>query len=124
MESELSPNLEIKGDELLIRQALLNLLDNAIKYNFHEGRVRVMLQETPFGVAIEVSNTGPAIPPEHIPRVFERFYRPDLSRSSDTGGNGLGLSICHEIVLAHGGRIKLEVPRAGWTCFRVELPAA
>lgn len=123
VESDLDPKLEIKGDELLIRQALLNLLDNAIKYNFQDGKVRVNLRKSGQGVAIEVSNTGPGIPAAHVPRIFERFYRPDPSRSSATGGSGLGLSICREIVVAHGGQIKLDCSREGWTSFLVGLPA-
>jgi signal transduction histidine kinase len=122
VESDLGPKLEIKGDELLLRQALLNLFDNAIKYNFRDGTVRVNLRKSPAGAVIEVANTGPGISPEHIPRVFERFYRPDPSRSSETGGTGLGLSICREIIAAHGGQVKVEIPQTGWTSFLVELP--
>ena len=122
VEGEIAPGLEIKGDVLLLRQALLNLLDNAIKYNVSDGCVRMILRSETQGVAVEISNTGPGIPPEDAPRVFERFYRTDLSRSSETGGNGLGLSICREIILAHGGQIRFENLREGWTSFVLHLP--
>jgi signal transduction histidine kinase len=72
-------------------------------------------------VSIAVSNTGPGIPEAHFPRIFERFYRADASRSLETGGNGLGLSICREIIMAHGGEIRFE-SKGGMTAFVIELP--
>jgi signal transduction histidine kinase len=75
-------------------------------------------------VFFRIANTGPEIPEEHENRIFERFYRADLSRSSEVRGSGLGLSICREIVLAHEGQIWLERPRPGWTAFVFTLPAA
>jgi signal transduction histidine kinase len=75
------------------------------------------------GLAVfRIANTGPGITKEHANRVFERFYRADPSRSSETSGSGLGLSICREIVMAHGGQLWLEQPRPTWTAFVVSLP--
>src|SRR5207245_753202 len=80
-------------DRLVIRQALINLVDNAIKYTSPGGSVRIVVRDGTPGPTVEVADTGPGIPPEHRDRVFERFYRIDKARSRDLGGAGLGLSI-------------------------------
>jgi heavy metal sensor kinase len=122
VQSEITPGLKLAGDELLLRQAVLNLLDNAIKYNDEGGLVKLILRADPERLSITVSNTGPGIPAEHMHRIFERFYRVDPSRSSETGGSGLGLSICREIVLAHGGHLHLESVPHALTSFLMEFP--
>lgn len=121
VKGQIAPGLKLQGDELLLRQALLNLLDNAIKYNLLEGTVEMTLQGDPREVSITISNTGSSIPEAHRSRIFERFYRADPSRSSETGGNGLGLSICREIVLSHGGKIHYQ-SKKGLTSFVINLP--
>ena len=111
----------MKGDESYLRRVLLNLLDNAIKYNTEGGTVSISLADSNSLALFQISNTGTEIPKEHEDRIFERFYRADPSRSSETVGSGLGLSICREIVLAHGGALWFERPRPGWTAFAFSL---
>ena len=120
--SEISPGIHLYADELYLRRILLNLLDNAIKYNVEGGTVSISAAKSDPHVFFRITNTGLEIPKEHANRIFERFYRADLSRSSEAHGSGLGLSICREIVLAHGGQIWLERPRPGWTAFVFSLP--
>jgi heavy metal sensor kinase len=121
-ESEISPGIAVYADESYIRRVLLNLLDNAIKYNVEGGIVSISLARYESLALFRIANTGQEIPKEHEDRIFERFYRNDPSRSSDTAGSGLGLSICRELVLAHGGHIWLERPQPGWTAFALTLP--
>jgi signal transduction histidine kinase len=123
-QSEISPGIQVCADEIYLRRTLLNLLDNAIKYNIEGGTVSISATKPGSQVFFRIANTGPEIPEEHENRIFERFYRADLSRSSEVRGSGLGLSICREIVLAHEGQIWMERPRPGWTAFVFTLPAA
>ena len=120
-EFEISPDVKVLADESFLRLLLLNLLDNAIKYNVEGGSLSISLRKSGVLAVFRIANSGPGISKEHESRVFERFYRADPSRSSDIGGSGLGLSICHEIVIAHGGQMWLEQPRSGWTAFTVAL---
>jgi heavy metal sensor kinase len=111
----------VSGDRDQLRQVLINVLDNAIKYTA-EGSVTVAVESAGENVAVSVSDTGAGIPWEHLPHLFERFYRVDKARSRELGGSGLGLSIAKDIVEAHGGRIGLNsVVRQGTTC-TVTLP--
>jgi signal transduction histidine kinase len=103
---------------------LLNLLDNAIKYNLYSGKVEISLAKSGDLASFRIANSGPEISEEHQTRIFERFYRTEDSRASEVVGSGLGLSICREIVLAHRGQIWMERPRPGWTAFAVNLPLA
>jgi signal transduction histidine kinase len=109
-------------DRLVIRQALINLLDNAIKYTPPGGSVRISVRNGGPGPTVEVADTGSGIPPEHHNRVFDRFYRIDKARSRDLGGAGLGLSIARWAVEAHGGRIDLESVEGRGSTFRMMLP--
>ena len=120
-EFEISPDVQVLADESFLRRLLLNLLDNAIKYNVDGESLSISLTKSGALAVFRIANTGPGISREHENRVFERFYRGDPSRSSDIGGSGLGLSICREIVMAHGGQMWLEQPRSGWTAFTVAL---
>ena len=124
MKSEISPGIQVRADELYLRRILLNLLDNAIKYNIEGGTVLISAAKSGSCVWFRIANTGLEIPEEHKNRIFERFYRADSSRSSETHGSGLGLSICREIVLAHEGQIWLERSQPGWTAFVFSLPLA
>ena len=110
----------VQGSPQFLRQLLLNLLENAIKYNEDEGRVSISLIEQGACWSIRVGNTGPGIRPEDQGRVFDRFFRGDESRSQHKG-HGLGLSICREIVRAHGGEMGLDASKVGWTQFQVNL---
>lgn len=95
-------------DPQRITQVLHNLMSNALRYTPAGGTVCVKVEPKPQGVQVAVSDTGSGIPQEDLPRVFERFYRADRSRSRDSGGSGLGLAIVKHIVEAHGGRVWVE----------------
>jgi heavy metal sensor kinase len=114
--------IRILGDEMRLRQVFYNLLDNAIKYTPEGGTVEVRLERQLHGAVVTVRDNGIGIPPEHLPRVFDRFYRVDKARSREHGGTGLGLSIAKTIVTAHAGRIELtSTPGQGTLC-TVTLP--
>ena len=112
-------NVEVRGDGARLRQVFYNLLDNAIKYTPPGGRVEVIVEAGP---VVAVRDTGIGIPPEHLPHVFERFYRVDKARSRGEGGTGLGLSIARSIVVAHGGRIDISSVEGQGTKCTVRLP--
>ena len=111
-------------DRLVLRQAVVNLIDNAIKYSPEGGRVRIVVRGQPRGPALEVIDTGPGITAEHRERIFDRFYRVDKARSREMGGTGLGLSIARWAVEVHGGRIELESEEGKGSLFRIRLPSA
>jgi two-component system phosphate regulon sensor histidine kinase PhoR len=99
---------EVFGDKERLRQVLNNLLSNAINYNKEYGEAVLSTAKTTQGIQISVSDTGVGIPPEHVPRIFERFYRVDSDRSRALGGTGLGLAIVKHIIEAHGSRVQVE----------------
>ena len=101
---------------------MTNLLTNAVQYNQPDGEVRVNLKSENGLAVLEIFNTGKGIAAEDLPRVFERFYRADKSRTG-AGNSGLGLSICKAIVEAHGGTLEATSVTGG-TTFTVRLPAA
>lgn len=127
----------VEGDPLWLQQIVTNLLNNAIKYTPEGGRVSVKikgsglrvegldhpspLHSQPF-VSLIVADTGVGIPPEHLPHIFDRFYRVDAGRSRDAGGSGLGLNIVKWAVEAHGGTIEVESAVGKGTTFTVRLP--
>ncbi len=107
---------EVYGDRDRLKQVLVNLIENAIKYNREGGAVRVRTAASGEGVRVSVEDDGIGIPAEHTGRIFERFYRVDKERSRDAGGTGLGLAIVKHIVEAHGGTVRVEsVPGKGTT---------
>jgi heavy metal sensor kinase len=113
----------IRADRAVLREALINLLDNAIKYSPEGAHIGVRLYGTDGRAAtVEISDQGPGIPPEHQARIFERFYRIDKARSRDMGGAGLGLAIAKWAIDVHGGSIQVECPPGGGSTFRVVLP--
>lgn len=93
------------GDPSQIERLFSVLLDNALKYSRPEGKISVALQPHKHSIRLEVFNTTDFIEKEQLPRLFDRFYRMDPSRSSETGGHGIGLSIAKAVALAHGGEI-------------------
>lgn len=107
-----------------LRQVLGNLLDNALRYAGRGGRVTVSSRRREGGIEIAVSDTGSGIPAEHLPRIFERFYRVDPSRSREAGGTGLGLAIVRHIVESHGGRVVAESVLRRGTTIRCWFPSA
>jgi len=114
--------LEMSGDSERLAQVVTNLLTNAIHYNQPDGEVRVKLESQSGMAVLTVRDTGQGIAPEDLPRVFERFYRADKSRS--TGGNGLGLAISKAVVEAHGGMIEVASKENAGTTFTVRLPTS
>jgi two-component system phosphate regulon sensor histidine kinase PhoR len=114
----------VRGDRGQLKQVLTNLLDNAIKYTPEKGTVRLSAAGAEGRVTVSVEDTGPGIPPEALPRIFERFYRVDKARSRELGGTGLGLAIVKHIVEAHGGSVAVESRIGEGSAFRVVLPAA
>ncbi len=112
---------QLHGDSLMIRRAVSNLLSNAIRHSPPGGQVAVTIRATDRGGAcIEVANTGDTIPAEHLPRLFDRFYRADPSRTGDGAHTGLGLAIVKSIAEAHGGQVSV-LSQDGVTCFSVTL---
>lgn len=116
---ELAP-LVVPGDQTRLTQLLVNLLENAIKYTLSRGKVQVSLAQTADGAVLTVSDGGIGIAPEHLPHLFERFYRVDPARGA--GGAGLGLAICRWIVEAHGGQISAASSVGIGTVVTVQLP--
>lgn len=112
----------VSGDRLMLRRAMGNLLANAFRHTPRGGRVEVSLSVSE-GVAIaRVANTGPTIPPEHLPRLFDRFFRGDPSRQRESEGTGLGLAITRSIMRAHGGNATAHSAN-GLTTFELSMPA-
>jgi heavy metal sensor kinase len=109
----------VRADEATVRLALVNLLDNAIKYTPRSGTISVALKMRGDDYLIEVTDTGPGIPDEHRDRIFDRFYRVEKDRASQTGGAGLGLSIAKWAVEANGGRIEWESREGRGSTFRL-----
>ncbi|MBS1198194.1 MAG: heavy metal sensor signal transduction histidine kinase [Proteobacteria bacterium] len=111
----------VSGDRLMLRRAINNLLSNAIRHTPKDGRVTVSLQEVGTAVKLTIQNTGETIPSEHLPRLFDRFYRVDFSRQRFTEGTGLGLAITRSIVQAHGGEVCVH-SESGITTFELLIP--
>jgi two-component system phosphate regulon sensor histidine kinase PhoR len=112
----------IYGNQDMLEQVLINLLDNAIKYSHDKGFVLVEVSPHEQGTAIKVTDQGIGIPAESLPRLFERFYRVDKARSRQVGGTGLGLSIVKHIVERHRGQVQVESEEGKGTTFTVILP--
>jgi heavy metal sensor kinase len=110
------------GDRVVLRQALLNLVDNAIKYTPNGGRIEIRVAQANDATFIDVNDTGPGIPAELQSRIFDRFYRVDKARSRGNGGTGLGLAIAKWAVEVNGGHLTLEPDHATGSCFRISLP--
>jgi len=100
--------IEVLGDKERLRQVMINLIDNAIKYTNAGGNITLSCERANDGVRIEVKDTGTGISQEHLPRIFERFYRIDKERSREAGGTGLGLAIVKHIIEAHGSKVDVQ----------------
>lgn len=118
------PPVACDGDAERIGQVALNLLTNAVVFNRRPGRVTIKASRESDGARLTVTDTGPGIPSESLPHIFERFYRVDKSRSHSLGGSGLGLSICKAIVDAHGGTLTAESELGVGSTFTVLVPDA
>jgi len=120
--AEVAPSVKVKGDAHLLRRVLLNLIDNAVRYNREAGEVWLVLRKEVAEVVLVVANTGSGIPEDRRGELFQRFFRLNADRNRGTGGSGLGLSLCREIIVAHGGRIELSRSESDRTEFVVRLP--
>lgn len=116
------PDCAIWGDDISLSRVFFNLIDNAIKYSRTNGQVVVSGECDEQKVRLGVTDTGIGIEPEHLPKLFDRFYRVDAGRNGQTGGAGLGLAICQSIVEAHGGAITVDSASGEGATFTVELP--
>ncbi|MEK6547808.1 MAG: ATP-binding protein [Bacteroidota bacterium] len=117
-------NIQVKADTQRISQVILNLVVNAIKYGKEKGLVQVIISEKKKAYTISVVDNGPGISEEHLPRIFERFYRVDKSRAKNSGGTGLGLSIVKHIVQAHNSKISVKSEENKGTRFEFKLEKA
>ena len=117
------PNFSLLGVRSELLSAISNLVSNAERYTPAGGQIRVAWSRTPDGAVFSVSDTGPGIAPEHLPRLSERFYRVDRSRSRETGGTGLGLAIAKHVVQRHGGELRIQSQVGKGSTFMLVLPA-
>lgn len=121
--SEVQTGAEVfQARQDMIEQVLINLLDNAIKYSYEEGLIRIIISSQQDNIVLQVIDQGIGIPAESLTRLFERFYRVDKARSRQVGGTGLGLSIVKHIVESHHGRVLVESQENRGTIFTVILP--
>ena len=115
----------VLGDEARLIQVVMNLVENAVRYTNPGGRVSVAVEARQDQARLSVRDTGIGIAPEHLPHIFERFYRADPARRHTSGNsNGLGLSIVEWVVRAHGGVVSVESQLGQGSCFTVMLPLA
>ncbi len=122
LEDEVTPGITVQGDEAQLRRLVVILLDNAVKYAGEGGAVTLRLNLLQDHPQLSVHNTGPAIATEHLPHLFERFYRSDASRDRTQGGYGLGLAIAKSIADSHGARISATSSAKDGTTFTVVFP--
>lgn len=120
-DSQNANGVSVFGDEERLQQVLVNLIDNAIKYTPENGQIKVSLDVKEKEVVVAVEDNGIGIPKKDLPRIFERFYRVDKTRSRDVGGSGLGLSIAKHILEAHSIQIKVESEEQKGTRFEFNL---
>jgi heavy metal sensor kinase len=123
LDLQVSPSILVMGIPVRLKQVVVNLLDNAIKYSNAGTTIALTVGESGGQAFLEIANSGPGISPDALPHLFERFYRADKARSRANGGVGLGLSIVKAIASAHGGTVRVESQDGSDTCVRFELPA-
>ena len=112
----------VHADRTALEQILLNLVENAVRYTSDGGRITIKTMPAEDGVAVIVTDTGTGIPPDHLPRIFERFYRADSGRSRESGGTGLGLAIVKHLVEAHDGSVRADSVVGAGTTIRIIFP--
>ena len=122
LETRMPEQLSIYGDKEQLRRVMINLIENAIKYNKPTGKVTIDLEKVNHHLLLKIANGSPLIPGNELKKVFEQFYRVEKSRSLEFGGCGLGLTIVREIVNLHGGKVYMENEPAGWVRVVVQLP--
>jgi heavy metal sensor kinase len=121
---QVDEDIRLRGDQFQLHRMLLNLITNAIKYTPDQGRVEIGLAVQEHAAVLSIADSGIGIAPEHLPHIFERFYRVDTARNREIGGTGLGLAIVRSIVEAHDGRIEVSSTAGRGTTFVVSLPLA
>jgi heavy metal sensor kinase len=114
--------LMVSGDKVKLRQLFINILENAVRYTPTAGHISVSLVKQESNAVVSISDTGIGIPPEHLPHIFERFYRVDKARARADGGVGLGLAIAKIITESHKGKIEVESELGKGTTFRISIP--
>lgn len=119
---EIDETIQAEINAQLLEQAVMNLIDNAVKYSENGSSIKVMVNANEVEAVIHVQDWGCGISPEHIPRLFERFYRVDKARSRKLGGTGLGLAIVKHITQAHGGYVDVESEVGFGSIFKIHLP--
>jgi heavy metal sensor kinase len=119
-----SQPMPVKGNHVRLKQVVVNLLDNAIKYTPEKGAIQLRVLAVNGHAVLEVKDNGIGIPPDALPHIFERFYRVDQARSADSESAGLGLSIVKSICTAHGAEVEAQSVVGSGSCFRVKLPLA
>ena len=121
---ELDPQpAPVRGERALLERMVANLIENAVRHNATDGWFSVKTWSSEGRAFLEVANGGAVLPSEDVEHLFDRFYRPDRSRSRKTGGFGLGLSIVKSVIAAHNGTVELEAPAQGGLRVKVRLPS-
>lgn len=121
LEKSIKDNIFFKGDADRLNQVFINIISNALKYTNKGGRVYVVMDEEKDRIQIKVTDNGIGISKEDLPYVFERFYRGDKSRSRETGGKGIGLTITKALVEAHNGTIKISSEQDEGTTVEIQF---
>jgi heavy metal sensor kinase len=124
LEVRTAAQIVVMVDRLILREAITNILDNAIKYSPEQARIEIQVSSRGGEAVVDVADEGPGIPPEYRARIFDRFFRVDRGRSRDHGGSGLGLAIAKWAVEVNGGRIAVAAGQSGGSVFRLTLPLA
>ncbi len=124
LEFEIEQCTMVSVDRLVLREAITNILDNAIKFSPSESTINIHVERSAEAAVVEIRDAGPGVPPDQRERIFDRFFRVDEARSRDRGGAGLGLAIAKWAVGMHAGQITVEPRSAGGSTFRIVLPLA
>lgn len=116
-------DLTVRVDPVLMEQAIVNLVENAVKYSAENAQVEIIARDNGKDIEIDVKDAGPGIAKAHLPKIFNRFYRVDKGRSRQEGGTGLGLAIVKHIIQYHNGRITVSSVKGKGTIFHIRLPS-
>jgi len=115
-------DLTARVDPILMEQAIINLVDNAVKYNPEGSQIAIAVTRQNHSLDIVIKDNGIGIDKEHLPKIFNRFYRIDRGRSRNEGGTGLGLAIVKHIIQYHNGKIDVDSTKGSGSCFKISIP--